>query len=145
MLLKMQTPEKLVWKFMSLNSIEMFIFLCCLVPLFLWNSLRSLSLKIFLPLMKFFGLDWLPGRILANQMMTRQAFLLFFIFIISMIKQIFFQALFFFCVCVVMSLLQKDYEELAATVMTIVDCVVNKTRVFFLLLHIQFCFDDHID
>lgn len=27
--------------------------------------------------------------------------------------------------------LQKDYEELAATVMTIVDCVVNKTRVFF--------------
>lgn len=44
-----------------------------------------------------------------------------------------------------MSLLQKDYEELAATVMTIVDCVVNKTRVFFHLLHIQFCFDDHID
>lgn len=25
--------------------------------------------------------------------------------------------------------LQKDYEELATTVMTIVDCVVNKTRV----------------
>lgn len=27
--------------------------------------------------------------------------------------------------------LQKDYEELATTVMTIVDCVVNKTRVSF--------------
>lgn len=26
--------------------------------------------------------------------------------------------------------LQKDYEELATTVMTIVDCVVNKTRVY---------------
>lgn len=100
-----------------------FIFLCCLVPFFLWNSLRSLSLKTFLPLMKFFGLDWLPGRILASQMMTRQAFLLF---LLLMIKQIFFKLSFS-----LMSLLQKDYEELAATVMTIVDCVVNKTRVFF--------------
>ena len=41
--------------------------------------------------------------------------------------------------------LQKDYEESAATVITIVDCVVNKTRVFFfsffyfsISLHIQF-------
>ena len=100
-----------------------FIFLCCLVPFFLWNSLRSLSLKTFLPLMKFFGLAWLPGRILASQMMTRQAFLFF---LLLMIKQIFFKLSFS-----LMSLLQKDYEELAATVMTIVDCVVNKTRVFF--------------
>ncbi|CAF1706258.1 hypothetical protein Bca4012_005056 [Brassica carinata] len=35
---------------------------------------------------------------------------------------------------------RKDYEELAATLMTIVDCVVKKTRFFFLLFLLFFHF-----